>query len=70
MSKTEAIAEVFITAFKSLPQQEKETIIEKLLKDLKLREDLIDIVTALKRRKEKSIPYEKVRQELVRRGRV
>ena len=64
MSKTEAIAEVFVTAFRSLPQAEKETIIEKLLKDLTLREDLDDVVTVLGRQKEKSIPYKKIREEL------
>lgn len=70
MSKTEAIAEVFITAFKSLKHNEKELVIEKLLKDLKLREDLIDIVSAIERQKEKSIPYSKVREELKKSGRL
>ncbi|MEW6042073.1 MAG: hypothetical protein AB1633_11180 [Elusimicrobiota bacterium] len=70
MSRKEAISEVFVTAFKSLSQQEKEFIVEKLLSDLKLREDIVDIVTYLQRQKEKSIPYEKVRKELKEVGRI
>ncbi len=64
MSKTEAISEVFITAFKSLPRHEKETILQKMLKDLNIREDIMDIIIAVRRQKEKSISYEKVRDEL------
>ncbi len=64
MNRKEAISEVFITAFKSLSQDEKRSVVEKLLSDLKLREDIVDIVTYLQRQKEKSIPYENVRQEL------
>ena len=70
MKRKEAISEVFVTAFKSLSQQEKESIVEKLLSDLKLREDIVDIVTYLQRHKEKPIPYEKVRQELKRTGKI
>ena len=34
MTKKEAIAEVFVTAFKTLPESEKETIVEKLLAEI------------------------------------
>ena len=34
MRKTEAVAEVFVTAFRSLPRKEKESIVQKLLDDL------------------------------------
>jgi len=64
MSKTEAVAEVFFTAFKSLSKNEKEMVVEKLLKDLKFREDMKDILTVLERVEEKSVPYMKVHEEL------
>lgn len=47
VGKAEAVAEIFVTAFRSLSAPEKKTIIEKLLSERYLREDLIDIVTAL-----------------------
>jgi hypothetical protein len=34
MTKKEAFAEIFVTAFKTLPEAEKETIVEKLLAEL------------------------------------
>jgi len=37
MRKTEAVAEVFVTAFRSLPQKEKESIVQKLLDDLEAK---------------------------------
>ncbi len=38
MSSTQAIAEVFITAFRALPDSEKEVVIERLLREEKPRE--------------------------------
>jgi hypothetical protein len=38
MSSTEAIAEVFATAFRSLPDSEKEVVIARLLREEKPRE--------------------------------
>ncbi|MFI5201737.1 MAG: hypothetical protein ACHQNE_05080 [Candidatus Kapaibacterium sp.] len=38
MSGTEAIAEVFATAFRALPDSEKEVVIERLLREEKPRE--------------------------------
>jgi len=66
LSEKEAISEVFVRAFRTLTLQQKKAIVEKLLSDLKLREDIVDIVSYLLRQKEKSIPYEKVRDELKR----
>jgi len=64
MGRREALSEVFVTAFKSLSREEKESIVEKILSDSNLREYICDVVTYLRRQKEKSIPYEKVREEL------
>ena len=70
MAAHEARAEVFWTAFRSLPKADREAVIQRLLQDRRLREDLIDIVTALQRQHEKSIPYERVRADLKKTGRL
>jgi hypothetical protein len=70
MTTSEATAEVFWTAFKSLRKAEREAVIERLLKDPRIREDLIDIVTALQRQHEKSVSYERVRADLKKAGRL
>lgn len=64
MTGREATAEVFWTAFRTLPKADREAVIERLLRDRRIREDLIDIVTALQRQHEESIPYERVRAHL------
>jgi len=70
MTAREATAEVFWTAFRTLSRAEQDAVIRRLVRDPKLREDLIDIVTALQRRHEKAIPYERVRADLVKTGRL
>ena len=40
MSSVEALAEVFITAFRSLPDSEKEVIVERLLQEERPKEPL------------------------------
>jgi hypothetical protein len=57
-NKIEATAEIFITAFNALSKEEKHTIVTKLLRDKKFKEDLIDIVTIEQRKKESSISLE------------
>ncbi len=54
MSVTEAKADVFWMAFKSLPKKEKQSVIERLLKDTEFMEDLIDIAIIEQRREEPS----------------
>jgi len=70
MTAREATAEVFWTAFRTLSRAEQDAVIRRLVRDPKLREDLIDIVTALQRQHEKAIPYERVRADLVKTGRL
>ena len=41
MATKGATAEVFWTAFRSLPKKEREAIVEKLLRDREFREDLM-----------------------------
>lgn len=59
MSMVEAKAEVFLMAFKGLPKKERQSIIERLLKDAEFMEDLIDIAILEQRRKEPSRLLEK-----------
>ncbi len=49
-----ATAEVFLTAFKTLPKKEQDIFLSEILKDKKLREDLIDIAIAASRSRDKS----------------
>lgn len=70
MTAREATAEVFWTAFRTLPKAVREAVIQRLLKNRGMREDLIDIVTALQRQHERSIPYERVRASLKKTGRL
>jgi len=70
MTARAATAEVFWTAFRALPKLDREAFIERLLRDGRLRQDMLDIVTALQRRRERSIPYERVRAHLKASGRL
>ena len=70
MTAREATAEVFWTAFRALPKAERETVIRRLVRDPKLKEDLIDIVTALQRQHEKANPHKRVRADLKKTGRL
>lgn len=54
MSVTEAKADVFWMAFKSLPKKERQSVIERLLKDTEFMEDLIDIAILEQRHEEPS----------------
>jgi hypothetical protein len=54
MSVSQAKAEVFWLAFRGLPKKEKQSIIERLLKDKEFMEDLIDIAILRQRRNEPS----------------
>lgn len=57
MKAHQATAEVFFTAFKTLPKKEQDIFISKILKDKKLREDLIDIAIAESRARDKRRPF-------------
>jgi len=70
MTAREATAEVFWTAFQGLPKAQRDTVIRRLVRDPKLKEDLIDIVTVLQRQHEKAVPYERVRAGLKKTGRL
>jgi hypothetical protein len=48
-----AAAEVFLTAFRTLPKREQDIFLTEILKEKKLREDIIDITIAESRVKHK-----------------
>ena len=70
MTAREATAEVFWTAFRTLSRQARTAVLGRLLRDGRTREDLLDVAVSLERSREKSIPYDKVRAQLRRAGRL
>ena len=52
-----ATADVFITAFETLPSSEQRAILSKILKMRQWRKDLIDIAIGESRSREKSRPF-------------
>jgi hypothetical protein len=50
-------AEVFWTAFRALPRKEQDVFLSKMLKDRRLREDLLDLAIAEKRSGDKARPF-------------
>ncbi len=54
MTKLQATAEVFMTAFEALPKKGKNQVIVELVKDKVIREDLIDLAIAEARHREPS----------------
>lgn len=54
MKAKEATAEVFLTAFKTLTKKEQDIFLSEVLKDKKIREDVIDIAIAQSRSRDKS----------------
>ena len=57
MKSQGATAEVFLTAFKTLPRKEQDIFLSEVMKDKKLREDLIDIAIAESRVRDKSTSF-------------
>jgi hypothetical protein len=64
MSATEATAEIFVTAFKSLKRRECEAILEHLLADEELSEDLADTLNLEARRHQPRESFRKTLMEL------
>jgi hypothetical protein len=54
MAKAEAVAEVFLTAIRSLPKRDRERVLAGLVRDRSLRRDLMDLAVIEQRRKEPS----------------
>jgi hypothetical protein len=56
MTKTEATAEIFWTAFNVLPVEEKRAILQRIIRDENLRRDLMDLALMEERRHEPERP--------------
>lgn len=57
MPNAEALAEVFLTALRSLPKAGRDRILLGLVKDRALRRDLMDLATIEERKNEPSRPF-------------
>ena len=66
----DAAAEVFMTAFESLPKSERAAIMQRLFANPALKEDLIDVATWYERRAEQAIPYQRIRRPLKKANRL
>ena len=53
MSSNEAVAQIFVTALKSLSTKDQSSVFSKIIQIRKWREDLIDLAIVRKRRKDK-----------------
>lgn len=58
-----ATVEVFLTAFRTLAKKEQDIFLSAILRDKRLREDLIDIAIAESRLKDKSRPFREFLKE-------
>jgi len=63
MTKTEATAEVFWTAFNVLPAEEKRAVIQRIIRDENLRRDLMDLALMEERRNEPARPLHEYLKE-------
>jgi hypothetical protein len=57
MTATEATAEVFLTALRALPKEQRQTVLERITEDEEFREDLLDLTVFADRRNEPSRPF-------------
>ena len=70
MRRAEATAEVFMTAFESLPKSERGVILQRLFANPALKEDFIDVASWYERHAERTIPYRRVHERLKKGGRL
>jgi hypothetical protein len=64
MTKVDATAEVFWTAFNVLPREDKRAVIRRLIQDDNLRRDLMDLALIEERRNEPSRPLQEYLKEV------
>jgi len=56
-------AEVFLTAFRTMPKKEQNLFLMEIIKDSRLREDLIDIAIAENRARDRGRPFKEFLKE-------
>ena len=64
ITNEEALAKIFLLALRSLPRKDRDAVLAALVKDERLREDLVDLAIAEEREKEPSRPLEEVLAEM------
>ena len=57
LTKSEATAEVFLTAFQALSKKERGKVIVGITRDKRMRENLIDLAIIQERKKEPARPF-------------
>jgi hypothetical protein len=57
MTKAQATAEVFLTALKALPKDERDAVLVRIARDKAFAHDLLDLRTIAERHKEPSRPF-------------
>ncbi len=68
MTKTEATAEVFWTAFNVLPIEEKRAVLQRIIRDENLRRDLMDLSIIEERRNDSERPLREYLKEKRKEG--
>jgi hypothetical protein len=63
MTETEATAEVFWTAFQVLDQAEQQAFLHRIIKDVELRHDLVDLALIEERCEEPARPLREYLEE-------
>jgi hypothetical protein len=58
MTASQATAEVFLAAFRSLPKRERQAVLSGIAEDSELREELMDLALVAERRDEPSRPFD------------
>jgi hypothetical protein len=67
MTSIEATAEVFWTALKALPRKEQQAVLRRVLRDEKLRRDMMDLALIEERRAEPARPLREALRDSRRR---
>lgn len=57
MTKAEATAEVFVTALKSLPKDERDAVLARIAQEKSLARDVLDLALIAQRSDEPSRPF-------------
>ena len=63
MAKAQALADVFLTALRSLPKSGRDRVLLGLVQDKALRRNLMDLAVIEKRKTEPSRPFREYLQE-------
>ncbi len=63
MTVSQATAEVFLTALRALPEEERQAVLTHIVEDEEWREDLKDLAIFSQRREEPSRPFREFIEE-------